>query len=160
MRVYATSCACIGTSSKQCFCVTVSNVEPSSRDWTSTSTVSTSTNTWYLKILLWTFTQAILLKYICTEYWYLVQMYLSTSTKYNCTFDYQYQVLMYWKVILKKNCMNSSLTLQYFHLFLDFRFAIILRSMMKMRIFWFIWLSYVLDGYQLNLLIVHHDHYG
>ncbi len=44
-------------------------------DWTSTSTASTSTNTWYLKNVLWT-----LLKYFLLEYIVLI-----TSTKYSCT---------------------------------------------------------------------------
>ena len=52
------------------------------RDWKSTSTVSTSTNTCTLINLLWTFVPVQLLKYNCTKYQYLVQMYLSTSTKY------------------------------------------------------------------------------
>jgi hypothetical protein len=48
---------------------TVNKVQHDS-DWTSTSTLSTSTNTRYLKSVLWTLLKYFSLKYICTKYVY------------------------------------------------------------------------------------------
>ena len=61
---------------------------PWTRDWTSTSTVGTSTNTFYYIRVLWTCSSSISVQKIVPKCKYLVQMYLSNLY---CSADTEYQ---------------------------------------------------------------------